>query len=157
MRVLGYSFSPWAQCLGGCTGLPLTLARVFLMPCPVTSLVGPLPPRTTHYSPEWSLCHPWRVRSRSTLLRFPTHQRRVSDLSIRFYLRELSAPSLSLEQCLCPGSGTGMSIYNTGTSQPSSITAWLFPCDVYCIQFYSFFYTFSRLYNSNNIIQIIIA
>lgn len=80
----------------------------------------------------------------------------VSDLSRRFCLRELSAPSRSLEQCLSPSSSSGTSIYNIGTSQPRSITAWSFPCNAYCIHFYSFFYTFNRLYNSNNVIQIII-
>lgn len=151
---LGYRFPPWAHGLGGLHwAAPSSHPDVSntlscLVGHPHLSHIVPL---ITHQSGLRFIPGMPEVAALIFFLSFC-----VSGLSTWLCLRELNAPSLRLEQCLSPASSAGTSIYNIGTSQPSSITAWSFPCNAYCILFYSFFYTFSRLYNSNNVIQIII-
>lgn len=150
---LGYSFSSWA--------------RWAVLDSPLLSPTCSLHPVLSHL--WWDLSHLMLlithqsslslipgVSEVATLLFFLFFFFHVSDLSIWFNFRELSGPSPSLAWCQSPSSSAGMSIYNMGPSQPSGITAWSFPCNAYCISFYSFFYTFNRLYNTNNVIQIII-
>lgn len=129
----------WLQTFSlGCTGLvPSPHPGVSL--CPVPS---PLQWDFSHvitlsYSPKQSLFHPWCDRSCSPRF-FPVP---FSDLCVCF-ISQFSAPSL--EQCLSQSS-IYVSIYNIGTSQTSSITAWSLPCDAYCIHFYSFSYIFNTL------------
>lgn len=130
-RAIGYRFSLWTHGLRGlCWTAPSSLLGVS---CALSPLCLVLLPHSACYSPEGVLCL------------IPGMSEVTALISCIF-----------LEPCLSPSSGAGMSVYNIGTSHPSSVTALSFPCNAYCIHFYSFFYTFNRLCNSSNVIQIII-